>query len=146
MTAATFAFQSSSNSCPEQQQQQSQAKADWRSVATDFWDATAAESDRKEKVLYRTKVFEWIVATCNMLLIGCGSTWESWSAPNRILYVSVQILEQCYVFENLVFMRFQNQFLFLKSVPVIFRTLFVVLHVSAQILETNLVCEHFFFW
>ena len=79
MTAATFAFQSSSNICPkEQQQKQSQAKADWRSVATDFWDATAAESDRKKKVMYRTKVFEWIVATCHMLLIGCGSTRESW--------------------------------------------------------------------
>ena len=81
ITSATLAFQNDENKTDQEK-----AKASWRSLADDFWSQTAAESDKnKKKILHRTKVYEWIVATCHMLMIGCGSTWESWPAPNNFI-------------------------------------------------------------
>ena len=50
------------------------AKATWRDLAAKFWVDSA---QNKVKPLHRTKVFEWLCATDNMLRIATGEGWQS---------------------------------------------------------------------
>ena len=75
VTPATLAFQDDDLGA------QDEAKKSWKEIAESFWMKTAAASEetksKRAKPLHRTKVYEWLCATCHMLQCAIGGTWET---------------------------------------------------------------------
>ena len=75
MTSATLAFQGAGDEGLRKEERSS-----WQEVAEDFWSASnkadADEKKRKKPKLHRNKLYEWLCATCHMLQIALGHTWN----------------------------------------------------------------------